>query len=71
MRARLESLPPEALHPPRLLTGDDLIALGYRPGPEFSRVLRGVEDAQLESRIESREQALELARSLFRGVPGV
>ena len=31
-----------------LITGDDLIALGYRPGPDFRRMLNLVEDAQLE-----------------------
>jgi poly(A) polymerase len=29
----------------RALDGDDLIALGYRPGPGFARILRALEDA--------------------------
>ena len=36
---------------PRLVTGDDLIAAGYAPGPDFSRMLEVAEDAQLEARI--------------------
>src|SRR5882724_4935038 len=62
-----DALPPEVLHPPRLLTGDDLIRAGFPPGPGFGRILNAVEDAQLESRVQTREEALELARSLWDG----
>jgi tRNA nucleotidyltransferase/poly(A) polymerase len=68
-KARFEQAPPEELRPPRLVTGDDLIASGYRPGPEFARMLEAVEDAQLEARIHSREEALELIKGVF-GAPG-
>jgi poly(A) polymerase len=47
-----------------LVTGDDLVARGIRPGPLFKRVLNEVYDAQLESRVTSREAALELAMRL-------
>lgn len=60
----LAQTPPEELKPARLITGDDLIALGLNPGPEFSRILTAVEDAQLEGSIGTREEALALARSL-------
>jgi poly(A) polymerase len=62
-RSKFEQSPPEELRPPRLLTGDDLIAAGYRPGPDFARMLEAVEDAQLEGRIQSKEEALELVKS--------
>lgn len=65
MKERLEGLSTEELLPNPLLTGDDLIAAGYRPGPSFSRILRLAEDAQLESRITTREEALALVRSQF------
>lgn len=68
-KSRFEEAPAEVLRPPRLVTGDDLIAAGYRPGPEFSRMLESAEDAQLESRIQTKEQGLELIRLLF-GAPG-
>ena len=55
----------EVLRPLRLLTGDDLIAAGYLPGPDFARMLEAVEDAQLESRIQTKQEALELVGSLF------
>ena len=65
VRRVLEETPPERIHPPRLLTGDDLSAMGYRPGPVFSDILRSLEDAQLEGEIETREQAREYVRSKF------
>lgn len=65
VKEKLRSLPPETLRPPRLLTGHDLIGEGYRPGPAFTRMLEEVENAQLESRIRTREEALALVRSLF------
>ncbi len=43
----------------RLLDGKDLIQLGLRPGPEFSEILRVVEDLALEKRLRSKEDALE------------
>jgi poly(A) polymerase len=67
-RIRFEQSPAEVLRPPRLLTGDDLIEAGYAPGPDFSRMLEAVEDAQLESRIQTTEQAMDLIRALF-GLP--
>ncbi len=65
-KEKLESLPAEELKPPRLLTGDDLIEAGYAPGPQFAAMLTAVEDAQLERRIHTKEEAVELVKSLFR-----
>jgi tRNA nucleotidyltransferase/poly(A) polymerase len=64
-KTKFEQSPPEQLRPTRLLTGHDLIRVGYRPGPDFARMLEAVEDAQLESRIQSKEEALELVKSAF------
>jgi len=50
--------------PPPLLTGDDLLAAGLAAGPLFKRLLHEVYDAQLENRIHSRAEALQLALSL-------
>ena len=52
------------IDPPRLLTGDHLIAGGWRPGPTFKSVLETVFDAQLEGRIRTFEEARELAARL-------
>jgi len=62
----LRETPPEEINPPKLLTGDDLREMGYQPGPIFSQILRRLEDAQLESEIQTREQAQELVRRSFR-----
>jgi tRNA nucleotidyltransferase/poly(A) polymerase len=67
-KRKFEESPPEVLRPPRLLSGDDLKEAGYRPGPAFTRMLEAVEDAQLESRIHTKEEALELVQSTF-GLP--
>lgn len=46
------------IRPPRLLGGDDLITLGYRPGPLFGEILTALEEAQLEGQLRTREEAL-------------
>ena len=48
----------EPLIPKRILSGDDLIAMGWKPGPLFREVLDGVQTLQLEGKLESREEAL-------------
>jgi poly(A) polymerase len=58
-RERLNSIPPEAMRPQPLVTGDDLIAAGYEPGPRFKEILDAVEDAQLDGKLTSREAAIE------------
>ena len=67
-KSKFQQSAPEELRPPRLVTGDDLIAAGYAPGPDFSRMLEVAEDAQLEARIHNKEEGLELVRSTF-GAP--
>ncbi len=59
VREKLAEAPEEVLRPPRLLTGDDLIAAGYPAGPVFAKILSEVEDAQLEGRLTTKEEALE------------
>jgi len=58
--------PPEQVRPPRLLTGDDLIALGLKPGPRFKTILYNVEEAQLDGSIHTHEDAVQLAKALAR-----
>ncbi len=64
VRQQWEHLPPAAIRPDRLLTGADLIAAGWTPGPEFRAVLDQVEDAQLEGRLASKAEALAYAVSI-------
>jgi poly(A) polymerase len=65
VKSKLEEFSTEQLEPTPLLTGHDLIAAGYEPGPVFTRILKAVEDAQLEGEIGTPEQALRLVRSRF------
>ena len=46
----------------RLVNGDDLIALGFVPGPNFKLLLEQVETEQLEGRLTTREAALNFLR---------
>jgi len=58
----------EQIRPTLLLTGDDLIAAGYKPGREFKAILEAAEDAQLEGSITTKEDALQLIAERF-GAP--
>jgi poly(A) polymerase len=58
-------MPEESVRPTPLLTGRELIAAGYMPGPQFKSMLQAVEDAQLEGAITTPEEALTLVRERF------
>jgi poly(A) polymerase len=64
-REQIAKLPPESVRPDPLVTGDDLIAAGYAPGPLFKQALGLVEDAQLEGRVQSRDDAIRLVKESF------
>ena len=64
-RRRLAELGEEQLKPKRLLTGADLIAAGYTPGPRFAEMLDAVEDAQLEGRLVTAAEALEWVKQRY------
>ena len=65
VQEKLAELPPSAIRPEPLVTGDDLIGAGYQPGPQFKQILAAVEDAQLEGRLQSKKQALQFVRREF------
>jgi hypothetical protein len=52
------------IDPPPLVDGQDLIRLGYKPGPEFKRLLEEVRNAQLDETIGTRDEAIALVRRL-------
>jgi poly(A) polymerase len=64
-REQLAAIPPEKMRPTPLVTGDDLIAKGYVPGPSFKQILASVEDAQLEGKLDSKDQALAFVSETF------
>jgi len=66
-KERYESVPAEEIRPQLLLTGRELIAAGYRPGPSFKKMLEAAEDAQLEGTVSTQAEALRLVRARFGG----
>ena len=58
VRAKKQEFAAEPLIPPRLLTGADLIALGWHPGPALGEALTAVQNLQLEGKLTTRDQAL-------------
>ena len=65
VRTKLAETPPQILRPEPLVTGDDLIAAGYTPGPRFKEILGAVEDGQLEGRLQSHDDAMQFVRREF------
>ncbi len=68
--AKREEFGREPLVPPPLVTGHDLIALGWKPGRRFAEVLQAVQTMQLEGALTSREEALEWIKSTLSGGNG-
>lgn len=64
---RMLDLPAALVNPPPLINGEDLKLLGLTPGPQFRAILDQVRDAQLESLINTPEEALLLARKVAGG----
>jgi poly(A) polymerase len=66
VRRFLAETPAEQVRPDRLLTGNDLQALGFKPGPLFSQILGSVEDAQLDGQLKTRAEAEKYVIQRFR-----
>ncbi len=64
IRREVDQLAETGIAPTPLLSGQDLLDAGLRPGPVFRVLLEAVYDAQLEGRVEDRAAALQLARML-------
>ena len=58
----------ERAGPVPLILGRDILALGLRPGPEVGRILAEVYEQQLDSKVQTRDEAIDLARSLVAAV---
>jgi poly(A) polymerase len=65
LQAKLSELGQDDLRPALLITGRDLISAGYTPGEAFGEALKAVEGGQLEGEIQTREQALAVARRIL------
>jgi poly(A) polymerase len=55
----------EPIIPPPLVRGDDLIAMGLKPGPKFGEILEAVETRQLEGALKDRKEALAWVKKEF------
>ena len=62
----IRTTPLEVVRPGRLVTGEDVLGLGYKPGPIVGRILAAVEEAQLNGELGSREEAIFFVESKFR-----
>jgi len=69
LKRRSEDLANEPLIPPPLVTGHDLIALGWKPGPKFKAVLDAVQVRQLEGILRTREEAITWVEKEFPAMP--
>jgi poly(A) polymerase len=63
-RQKLQEFALETIPTP-LITGEDLIAMGYSPGPIFKKILEDIENLQLEGALHTREEALSHVRTAF------
>jgi len=69
VKSRMAALPPGAVRPPRLLTGDELLALGFEAGPRMGQILAALEHAQLEGELSSKEEAAAFVLNRFEVKP--
>lgn len=67
LEKRCAAISPDAIDPPPLVTGDDLIARGVAPGPVYKQVLSELYTRQLEEQIQTRDAALEVLDELLAG----
>ncbi|MEP6821340.1 MAG: CCA tRNA nucleotidyltransferase [Chthoniobacterales bacterium] len=69
LQQRREEFANEPIIPPPLVKGEDLIALGLRPGPQFGEILEAVQTGQLEGEFNSRDEALEWVKREYGAGP--
>ena len=64
--ADVVTLRESGLAPPPLISGDDLLAIGFTPGPTLGRILHELYDRQLEGDLRTREDAMRAARTVLK-----
>jgi poly(A) polymerase len=62
----VRTTPPEVVEPKRLMTGEDVIGLGFSSGPIIGKILAAVEEAQLNGELASRAEAISFVDRRFR-----
>jgi len=63
--SKREEFANEPIIPPPLVRGDDLIALGMKPGPKFGEILEAVQTRQLEGALKDRQEALDWVKQEY------
>ena len=58
----------DIVHPPPLITGHDVMAIGYPSGPRVGQILAFIREKQVEGEIKNREEALGVLKEEF-GTP--
>ncbi len=66
----LRLTPPEVVRPAKLVTGEDVLRLGYLAGPLIGKILAEVEEAQLNGELASKDEAIAFITSRFRQEEG-
>ena len=61
---KLRNFTPEDINPKPLVTGDDLIAMGLKPGPIFTKLLGALETEQLNGTMTTAATALRFVQEL-------
>jgi poly(A) polymerase len=69
LRDKLDNTPEAEIRPAPLINGYDLIKLGLKPGPPFADILSTVEDAQLEGKLHTRDEAITFVTQLLLSNP--
>jgi tRNA nucleotidyltransferase/poly(A) polymerase len=55
----------DIVHPPLLITGHDVMALGYSSGPRVGQILKFIRQKQVEGEIKTREEAVRILKEKF------
>ncbi len=66
LKKKLKELSREEIKPVPLLSGHDVMALGFKEGPAIGKILREIEEAQLEGKLKTKEEAIEFVKNVGR-----
>ena len=56
----------DIVHPPPLITGHDVMAMGFPEGPEVGQLMNFIREKQVEGELKTREEALEALKEKFK-----
>jgi poly(A) polymerase len=66
LKQKFDQTPPEVARPQPLLTGRDLLEMGFSEGPKLGKILAAARELQLEEKLRTREEALAWVRQTHR-----